>query len=69
MFSMTYEITSGPAHARNAETFATVREAGKRFRELLATNASDIEVLRDGELLDPRLLLSVTAGRRLLRPA
>ena len=63
---MPYQITSGPPRARLTKEFRDLRGAAKRYRELVAMNASEIEVTRDEQPIDPRVLAD-PAGERMLR--
>jgi hypothetical protein len=67
---MEFRITFGPPDARQTEHPVNIKAAADRYRELEAAKVMDIAIDKDGEALDPRLLLGVSPAKgRLVRGA
>lgn len=65
---MSYSITHGPHGARETATPRTIKDAANAIRDLTKAKAENIEVLRDGEPIDPRFILSASpASGRITR--
>jgi hypothetical protein len=64
-----FTITFGPPDDRQTEHPRDIKCATNRYRELSAAKALDIVVCRDGQLIDPGLLLAVSPPNgRILGP-